>query len=35
VAVMATALRDESFVRSEVAGIEHWLATLPDISRST
>lgn len=34
VAVMATAFRDESFIRSEVAGIEHWLATLPDISRS-
>ncbi|WP_431320593.1 TetR/AcrR family transcriptional regulator [Rhizobium sp. YTU87027] len=31
VAVMATALRDESFIRSEVARIEHWLATLPDL----
>ncbi|BCH32060.1 TetR family transcriptional regulator [Mesorhizobium sp. L-8-10] len=34
VAVMATAFRDETFIRSEVAGIEHWLATLPDISSS-
>ena len=32
VAVMATAFRDESFIQGEVAGIEHWLATLPDIS---
>lgn len=35
VAVMATAFRDEAFMRSEVAGIEHWLATLPGLSRST
>ncbi|WP_048644848.1 TetR/AcrR family transcriptional regulator [Nitratireductor soli] len=34
VAVMATAFRDDSFIRSEVAGIEHWLTTLPDISPS-
>lgn len=32
VAVMATAFHDESFIGSEVAGIEHWLATLPDIA---
>lgn len=30
VAVMATAFRDEAFIRREVAGIEHWLATLND-----
>jgi len=35
VAVMATAFRDETFIRSEVAAIEHWLATLPDLSRPT
>lgn len=34
VAVMATAFRDETFIRNEVAEIEHWLATLPDLSRS-
>lgn len=34
VAVMATAFRDETFIRSEVAGIERWLANLPDISPS-
>lgn len=34
VAVMATAFRDEAFIRSEVAGIEHWLATLPGLSQS-
>lgn len=34
VAVMATAFRDESFIRSEVAEIEHWLATLPNLSPS-
>ena len=34
VASIATAFRDEPFIRSEVAGIEAWLATLPDISRS-
>ncbi len=34
VAVMATAFRDETFIRSEVAGIEHWLATLPNLTRS-
>lgn len=33
VAVMATAFRDEAFIRSEVAGIEHWLATLPELSQ--
>lgn len=33
VAVMATAFRDETFIRSEVAQIEHWLATLPDLSQ--
>jgi AcrR family transcriptional regulator len=33
VAVMATAFRDETLIRREVAGIEHWLATLPDISQ--
>lgn len=30
VTVMATAFRDESFIRSEVAGIERWLATMPN-----
>ncbi|OCP37853.1 TetR/AcrR family transcriptional regulator [Ensifer sp. LC163] len=35
VAVMATAFRDEAFIRSEVAGIEHWLANLPNLPRST
>ena len=35
VAVMATAFRDEAIIRREVAGIEHWLATLPDISHPT
>jgi TetR/AcrR family transcriptional regulator, transcriptional repressor for nem operon len=34
VAVMATAFRDEAFIQSEVAGIEHWLATLPNLSES-
>lgn len=34
VAVMATAFRDESFIRREVARIELWLAALPDISQS-
>lgn len=34
VAVMATAFRDETFIRSEVSRIEHWLTTLPDLSRS-
>lgn len=34
VAVMATAFRDEAFIRSEVAGIERWLANVPDISPS-
>lgn len=34
VAVMATAFRDEAFIRSEVAGIELWLATLPNLSES-
>lgn len=34
VAVMATAFRDETFIRSEVAEIEHWLATLPNLSPS-
>jgi TetR/AcrR family transcriptional repressor of nem operon len=34
VAVMATAFRDEAFIRGEVAGIERWLASLPDISPS-
>jgi TetR/AcrR family transcriptional regulator, transcriptional repressor for nem operon len=34
VAVMAAAFRDESFIHSEVAEIEHWLASLPDISLS-
>lgn len=32
VAVMATAFRDEAFIRSEVAEIEHWLAALPNLS---
>jgi TetR/AcrR family transcriptional regulator, transcriptional repressor for nem operon len=35
VAVMTTAFRDENFIRSEVAGIEQWLATLPDLSQPT
>jgi TetR/AcrR family transcriptional repressor of nem operon len=34
VAVMAAAFRDEAFIRSEVAGIERWLARLPEISPS-
>lgn len=34
VAIMATAFRDETFIRSEVAEIEHWLATLPNLSLS-
>ncbi|WEX86632.1 TetR/AcrR family transcriptional regulator [Sinorhizobium garamanticum] len=34
VAVMATAFKDEAFIRNEVAGIEHWLASLPDLSQS-
>lgn len=34
VAVMATAFRDETFIRSEVAGIEHWLTTLTNLSPS-
>lgn len=33
VAVMAAAFRDEAFIRREVAGIEHWLATLNDDSK--
>jgi TetR/AcrR family transcriptional repressor of nem operon len=32
VAVMASALRDETFIRSEVAGIEDWLANLPELT---
>ncbi len=35
VAVMATAFRDETFIRNEVAEIEHWLATLPNLSPPT
>jgi TetR/AcrR family transcriptional regulator, transcriptional repressor for nem operon len=34
VAVMATAFHDENFIRNEVADIEHWLATLPNLSPS-
>lgn len=34
VAVMATAFRDETFIRNEVAEIERWLATLPNLSPS-
>lgn len=34
VATLATAFRDESFIRGEVAGIEHWLAGLPDLAPS-
>jgi len=34
VAVMATAFRDEAFIRREVAEIENWLATLQDIPPS-
>jgi hypothetical protein len=34
VAVMANAFRDEPFIRNEVAGIERWLAALPDISEA-
>ncbi|WCJ62741.1 TetR/AcrR family transcriptional regulator [Agrobacterium tumefaciens] len=30
-AVMANAFREETFIRNEVAGIEQWLATLPDV----
>ncbi|CAN7660754.1 TetR/AcrR family transcriptional regulator [Pararhizobium sp. LjRoot255] len=33
VAVMATAFKDEAFIRNEVAGIEHWLTSLPDLSQ--
>lgn len=32
VAVMASAFRDEAFIHREVEGIEHWLATLPDLA---
>lgn len=32
VAVMASAFRDETFLRSEVAALEDWLATLPDLA---
>ncbi|MDD7973741.1 TetR/AcrR family transcriptional regulator [Roseinatronobacter alkalisoli] len=32
VAVMASAYRDEAFIHSEVAGIENWLANLPELS---
>jgi hypothetical protein len=31
---MTTAFRDEAFIRREVAEIEHWLATLPNLSPS-
>ncbi|MBY8974261.1 TetR/AcrR family transcriptional regulator [Rhodobacteraceae bacterium NNCM2] len=34
VAAMATAFRDETFIKSEVAGMENWLATLPNLSPS-
>jgi len=34
VAVMATAFRDEAFIHREVADIEHWLTTVPDLSQS-
>jgi AcrR family transcriptional regulator len=33
VAVMATAFKDEAFIRNEVAGIEQWLACLPELSQ--
>ena len=32
VAIMASAFRDETFIRREVAGIETWLAGLPEIA---
>ncbi|AUH63293.1 TetR/AcrR family transcriptional regulator [Paracoccus zhejiangensis] len=32
VAVMASALRDETIIHREVEGIEHWLATLTDLA---
>ena len=32
VAVLAASFRDERFLRSEVAGIAHWLASQPDLS---
>ncbi|MBB4188936.1 AcrR family transcriptional regulator [Sinorhizobium terangae] len=35
VAVMATAFKDEAFIRNEVAGIGQWLASLPDLSQPT
>ena len=35
VAVLAAAMRDEAFIRAEVAGIEHWLASQPDLSQPT
>ncbi|MGV6873049.1 TetR/AcrR family transcriptional regulator [Pseudochelatococcus sp. B33] len=35
VAVMASAFRDENFIRGEVAGIEDWLAALPESSRAS
>ena len=34
VAVMASAFKDEAFIRSQVAVIERWLAALPDISKT-
>lgn len=34
VSVIATAFRDEAFIRSEVAGIEQWLANMPGLSRT-
>ncbi|THK34537.1 TetR/AcrR family transcriptional regulator [Ensifer sp. MPMI2T] len=35
VAVMATAFKDEAFIRNEVAGIERWLSSLPNLTHST
>ncbi|WP_299904610.1 TetR/AcrR family transcriptional regulator [uncultured Paracoccus sp.] len=32
VAVMASSLRDETIIPREVEGIDHWLATLPDLA---
>ncbi|TCU31703.1 TetR/AcrR family transcriptional regulator [Rhizobium azibense] len=35
VAVLATAFKDEAFICNEVAGIEHWLESLPEGPRNS
>lgn len=30
---MTAAFKDEAFIRNEVAGIERWLASLPDLAQ--